>query len=349
MTQRRWDDYLVNEKRQVYIRILMYLFFAVTLPLIGLDHLDVGGERIPMDGIVALAFVINIFYFFYILKFPYRHQRFRIFVMALIDLLFTIFAFSFAGEVGAYFAGILLWYVVGYSMRYDKTVAYTVYVFVLIAWGLLFFLSPYWNTHPAIYIGWLITYVVIPLYFFKLLSQIRQHIDRLYEDVAVNSFKATHDPLTELPNRFCITETIQKRIDAKMPFALLFIDLDGFKRVNDQFGHDVGDDVLIDVSKRLLEKDIYVARMGGDEFAAIVDSSDPEKIGEVAQDIIDSIEKSYAGNEVKISCSIGIALFPHDADTEFLLKKRADEAMYKAKFSGKGRYWFYSKVNEELK
>ena len=345
----RQRDYLLNEKKQIFIRTFMFLFFAAVLPWIGLPYLDIGGRKISMEAVIAVAFSINILYYLYILKYPYRHQNGRILTMAVIDILFTIFTMIYAGQISAYFAGILLWFVVGYSMRYDGMIAYEVYVLVVAAWGILYYLSAYWRSHPALYMGWLFTYLIIPFYFFQLLSRLREHMDRLYEDAERNSFKATHDPLTQLPNRFHMAETTQKYIDKGKSFALFFIDLDGFKQVNDQFGHDAGDEVLVEVAKRLNKRGIYVARMGGDEFAAIVDSGDLKEVARLANDLIDSIEKPYRIKGVKISASIGIALFPKHADNAYLLKKRADEAMYKAKFGGKGQYAIFCEEKEDQK
>jgi diguanylate cyclase (GGDEF)-like protein len=165
---------------------------------------------------------------------------------------------------------------------------------------------------------------------------------------------AYYDKLTKLPNRKSFFERLEKvislfkRIDRK--FAILFIDLDGFKSVNDYYGHEAGDIVLEVVANRLkntLRKHDLVARLGGDEFVAIIeDYKDNESIGLVAEKLIKVIEKPIEispKTSVKISASIGIAIFPDDGQTKEDLIRFADLSMYEVKKSGKGSYQFFSK------
>jgi diguanylate cyclase (GGDEF)-like protein len=159
---------------------------------------------------------------------------------------------------------------------------------------------------------------------------------------------ANYDKLTDLPNRSLfhdrLTQTLNqsKRYDRK--FALMFIDLDGFKSVNDTLGHDAGDELLIKTAKRLLscvrESDT-VARMGGDEFTIILQSiSTSENVELVAQKIINNLSDPFKlkENNAQIGASIGISLFPDNGDDMETLLKKADEAMYEAKKAGKNDY-----------
>ena len=126
--------------------------------------------------------------------------------------------------------------------------------------------------------------------------------------------------------------------------ALLFIDLDGFKQVNDSFGHCVGDQLLKSVAKRLiasLRASDTVARLGGDEFTVILTTVPGQSEVElVAQKMIDTLALPYSfdGQLVQVSASVGIALYPTHYDTTERLLQGADDAMYQAKATGKNRY-----------
>lgn len=163
---------------------------------------------------------------------------------------------------------------------------------------------------------------------------------------------AFHDALTDLPNRTLLMDRIdQKLLHAareQSQFALMFLDLDGFKLVNDKLGHNVGDDLLKDVGRRLLElvrRSDTVARVGGDEFIFILDNPQGrDEIAEVASRIVSSINEpiDVHGEAFQIGVSIGIAMFPADGDTSVNLIRNADTAMYAAKSAGSNNIRFFS-------
>lgn len=159
---------------------------------------------------------------------------------------------------------------------------------------------------------------------------------------------ALQDTLTGLPNRLNLNDQFEQALErsarADLQFALMFLDLDGFKKVNDSFGHDIGDILLQNVAKLLKlavrETDV-VARLGGDEFVVLLhDVPDQATIAMVANKIIQTIAEpsQIHGADIQIGVSIGIALFPRDGKTREALMKVADQAMYDAKSHGKGSY-----------
>jgi diguanylate cyclase (GGDEF)-like protein len=161
-----------------------------------------------------------------------------------------------------------------------------------------------------------------------------------------------HDPLTQLPNRALFYEYLQRvmvesRRRKKMA-AVIFMDLDHFKKVNDTLGHETGDLLLRAVSKKLLktirESDM-VARLGGDEFVAILENlSDAETVRMIAERILRAMSRSFRimGHELFISTSLGISLFPANGEDVQSLLRAADLANYQAKASGRENYKFYS-------
>jgi|GEM_PF-1699628 len=163
---------------------------------------------------------------------------------------------------------------------------------------------------------------------------------------------ATHDPLTGLPNRRLfyekLGEVLARSKRQNRYIAVLFLDLDGFKEVNDQFGHDGGDALLQDVAGKLRsmvrEVDI-VSRLGGDEFTIILESvSDDADIIQVTSRIIEIVASPFDinGSSARVTASIGISIFPRDGDDIDRLIKKADDAMYESKKKGKNRFTFYS-------
>lgn len=161
---------------------------------------------------------------------------------------------------------------------------------------------------------------------------------------------AHHDILTALPNRILFYDRLNQAITRarrdKGSFAVLFLDLDGFKLINDAFGHDVGDALLREVAKRILacvRDSDTVARMGGDEFTVILSNvRTPNSVDRVAKIIVEALARPFALNEkgCSVSVSIGIALYPNNGETAEQLVKISDAAMYLAKHSGKNCYRF---------
>ena len=161
--------------------------------------------------------------------------------------------------------------------------------------------------------------------------------------------QATHDPLTELPNRTALADKLDQLIagdETEVFFALLMVDLNRFKEVNDTLGHSVGDDVLRDVAQRFSKavgRQGFIARVGGDEFAVVLDtpgdSLSPAAVAEKLQESL-RLPLDAGGISVELGMSIGIACFPEDAEDAETLLKNADITMYVSKERG-SRYEFF--------
>ncbi len=168
---------------------------------------------------------------------------------------------------------------------------------------------------------------------------------------------AFHDYLTQLPNRRRFEEYIEEQIEyhrkSEQPFALLYMDLDRFKFINDRLGHFVGDELLKQVTERLRNRsgNQFVARLSGDEFAVCLpELRTPDEPVNVAQQLIDILEKpfQYGDYDLFISTSIGISIFPKDGEDADSLVKNADTALSYAKGNGKNTYQIYTReMNQE--
>ncbi len=175
-------------------------------------------------------------------------------------------------------------------------------------------------------------------------------------------YLATHDPLTDLPNRMMfshlLTQAIRSAKRNQRQFAILFIDLDRFKIINDTMGHDAGDELLKEMAKRFRQtlravdvvgrpkaKEDIVGRLGGDEFIILIEEvTDLANVATVAQKILNMVMKPMVllGEECRVTSSIGISVYPRDGEDEQTLMKKADMAMYFAKEEGKNNFQFYS-------
>lgn len=163
--------------------------------------------------------------------------------------------------------------------------------------------------------------------------------------------QAFHDALTGLPNRLLFQDRLEKSLTlakrTKKLLATIFLDLDGFKKINDTLGHDIGDLLLQAVAQRLLvsvRSSDTVARMGGDEFTIVLtEMKTPEDPRIVAQNVLEALGKPFVLNEhtIEVTASIGISLYPKNGQDVQTLMKQADIAMYIAKGSGKNKYHFY--------
>ncbi len=163
-------------------------------------------------------------------------------------------------------------------------------------------------------------------------------------------YLATHDSLTDLPNRDLFYDRLMRALVRaqrnRRLVAVLFLDLDGFKVVNDTFGHERGDHLLQAVGKRLsgcVRQSDTIARFGGDEFAGLIeDLPNLEGASTVAENILKSISETFVlnENEFSLTASIGISIYPIDGTTADALLQKADSAMYRAKEIGKNNYQF---------
>ncbi|MBH0330178.1 hypothetical protein ABH14_10300 [Brevibacillus brevis] len=189
----------------------------------------------------------------------------------------------------------------------------------------------------------------------KLLLITRDVTDRKQSEETIHHL-AYHDALTDLPNRRMYVQQLSKEMMQAKRFqsslAVLFLDLDRFKDVNDSFGHDVGDMLLIEASKRLqacLKPGDVVARLGGDEFTIMQNQLlDRNEATALAEQIMYQLQRPFEldGHVFNVSCSIGIALYPQDGDNPEDLLKRADTALYTVKSRGKNGYDFFDPTME---
>ena len=223
----------------------------------------------------------------------------------------------------------------------------------MILFGILFFNIFLTYLHKDGQIGWLESMCVPILDDNKQMIGalgINRDITTRVEETKRLHDRAHYDELTQLPNRYLLLDRLNHLIERsernKSKFTLFYIDLDRFKTINDTKGHAFGDKVLKETASRLLQSirsSDTVARIGGDEFIVILENtSDINDISMMAETIIKKISEpcSIDGEDIQISCSIGIATYPENGITTDALLLYADKGMYKSKRKERGTYHF---------
>jgi len=195
----------------------------------------------------------------------------------------------------------------------------------------------------------------------QLLTFVAKHIHNAIERMQTKSelqFLALHDPLTKLPNRLLFTDRVEHAISQtkrsqSSSIAILFLDLDRFKQVNDSYGHHVGDQLLVEVAARInacIRDSDTLCRLGGDEFAILLENvSSQADVEIVADNILNAVQQKLTTKnaQITISTSIGITLFEQGKISTKKLLIQADEAMYRAKLNGRNQvYYFSEKAND---
>ncbi len=190
----------------------------------------------------------------------------------------------------------------------------------------------------------------------RIYPKLYRHEKRIEQENREFEFDAMHDALTQLPNRKLMLDRLQQAIfDAERKNKMLlvtFLDLDGFKGVNDRYGHDIGDQLLLEVRNRLLacfRRSDTVSRLGGDEFVILLpDVADWSLCKSLLESLPEQLSKPYSvkGHFInEIGASIGVAIYPRDGATPEILIAHADEAMYAAKRAGKGCLRSFSEMD----
>jgi diguanylate cyclase (GGDEF)-like protein len=290
-------------------------------------------------AVIAVFIPFSIGILVSILIYPYVSVSRRVLSMVA-DLSATTYALYLLGDVGTPFFGMYLFNACGNGFRFGIRYLFLSTGLGVFGFTILLVTSGYWIAHRTMGVGLLIMLIVIPMYFASLVRQ-------LHSALAQMRTMATHDTLTDLPNRHSFYEQLQCTLKHaepnQTPFAVVFVDLDGFKPVNDARGHAAGDAVLKSVARRL-EKSVrakdVVARFGGDEFVIILLSIHKTAVPAVVRNIIATVAEPHElnGMTLTLTASAGIAVYPNSGHSADELIARADAAMYIAKRAGRNSF-----------
>ncbi|WP_168734855.1 bifunctional diguanylate cyclase/phosphodiesterase [Deinococcus sp. KSM4-11] len=222
--------------------------------------------------------------------------------------------------------------------------------FALIGMTALFALTPAGRAaRPEVYfgLGQLSLVCLSVVLGAQMVNTLRAALHRIRADNQALSRRAFLDPLTGLHNRAFLDRHLLEQVALGQPFSVLFLDLDGFKAINDTMGHATGDEVLCLLAARLralAPPGSCLTRVSGDEFVLVVSGDDSLEVAALAQQVVDELSTAFevGGQILRLSVSVGVACFPHDAADARDLLLRADRAMYAVKRSGKNGFRLYS-------
>ncbi|MCD6486544.1 MAG: diguanylate cyclase [Syntrophobacterales bacterium] len=310
---------------------------------------------------IFLIYLLGIITFILYYLSRFKHKTCPVILIMLLNIFLSAIWFTGVGSNG--FAG--LFFLAGVILSItllDGIKRYVLFflnpMFIIVLVGLEFY-HPEWvgtyNTLNAKYVDYLLNVIILLVgfgFFIKILvDNLRKRTRQLEESNKELRQSALHDELTGVPNRRLFyaqlknTMNLAKRNNQR--FAILYLDLDDFKEVNDEMGHAAGDILLEKTAKRMsgcLRKSDILARMGGDEFAVILPEAKEDKdITIVTRKILNEVDSDFKihGQIVSIGVSIGVSIFREgDVNVEELIRQ-ADEAMYSAKKAGKNRCEFY--------
>lgn len=339
--------YYLEEKKHAISRLV----FLVILTFLSFVLFERTGTQIISELFFSSVMLgglvfISLLHYAFIVRYPHRLIAYRRSLLIILDIIVLTLLVSIYGQYGIYFLPFYAWIVMVSGSRFGLGYFYISIITVAVAEISLLFYSPYWWAHYDILLAFAIATFLLPLSFLKDTIRIHESNEKLSQELSTTEVDANTDALTGIANRKVYKEEMKKALKSREFFSLFFIDLNKFKNINDTYGHDVGDEVLREVTRRLshnLGEEDFLARLGGDEFVII---SKKKKVflpkfvkkledGVIGQHKIDNIT-------VNISLSIGISMCPDDNKTEMLLSKYADEAMYAAK-KKKGTYHVFYK------
>lgn len=339
-----------QEHEQGWLRVaigsIALVYFELREPNHAPDSFFVNFDEV---NFLSLFVVISFGLIFHMGLYP--ENTYRKFLGAILDNLFCTIALSLTGEKGSVFFFVYLWVLVGNGVRFGKeAMLFSTFCAFLGVLSMTLYTS-YWGNLGNLRFGLLLAITVPSIYLYVLLSRLERANQTLYENAQRFSRLAKRDSLTDLLNRFSLVEELESRwVPNKKDFrafGLLYIDIDGFKEVNDQYGHQVGDLLLVAIAEELsatVRGSDIVARVGGDEFVVIVNNIEKETVlAQVAEKVNQAIRKISKVNSkpIKISASIGGRLVNWPVIGKLSVVEvvaYVDSAMYKAKKSGKNQY-----------
>ena len=335
--------------RFVVLAVLMLAAFVIS----GVGK-GVVAENALLSGFTLLIVVLfSIAHFYYISTYPSKMVEVRKTLLLVADIGLLTFFIALFDKDSLYLLPLYLLIIIRSGLSFGS-LFFNISVFLsAVAWFVLYTYSEYWKSHYEILIMFGLTTMLVVIFFQRFILSLDRENMMLTETLNEVAIDASSDELTGIANRKEYKETMMELIHENEPFALLFIDLNKFKAINDTHGHHVGDEVLKEVARRLVEncdEDDFVARLGGDEFAIITKR---KKI--YMEKFIAKLERNVIGRHkigsiiVPIELSVGIAYFPDDTKTAMMLGKYADEAMYAAKKDAERYHYFYNELSAEQK
>lgn len=365
VTHKSFTDYLFfqadsaidHEQSQALTRIV--LTGLVTLVMIGIALQRDAGPQATLNALLGLGYLaFSAGYYLWVSRSKGRHL-WRRYLVILGDLGITAYVNYIHGLAGLGIYPVFLWIMIGNGLRFGTRYLHAATAVGLVGFGFANHFNGTLEAQPVVSIGLFVGLLLMPKFFLVMVHRLSEANQALKGKIAEAHYMATHDILTGLPNRALLKDRIQQAI-AKTArsgnhCAVVFLDLNGFKAINDEFGHAHGDELLVKVARSLrggIRAGNSVARLGGDEFVVLVeDVKNSAEVAAVVEQLLTCTSEPYAiGNyRTAVHWSTGVAVYPRDgADPETLLHN-ADTAMYRAKQQGSKYVQLYdAKMSDQV-
>jgi len=328
------------ERRQAGLRLIVLGVVLAYVTMVKRQSPDALPLLLAISGFMAFSLL---WYGAIVLAWLPRVPR-RYFII-IVDTGMNSAAVYYVGSEGVIFYPLYLFVTIGHGMRFGPSHLVVAIISACLGFSTVLLLHPYWQQHLLIGFPLLVGLAILPLYYLTLIRRLNTANRHLQLELIKTTHKAEHDRLTQLPNRAyfyrCVERAIEKANIRQGSFAIVFMDLDGFKGINDQQGHEAGDQVLKQVAKALqdvIREEDVAARMGGDEFIILVDKLENHAtVDKICERLLNAIRKLSP----ILSASMGVSYYPRDGKTTPLLIKNADQAMYYIKNRNKDGYYKY--------
>jgi diguanylate cyclase (GGDEF)-like protein len=340
------SDTVGQEEAQALARIVIT---ALLTTLFLIRTLAFGGAAsYPLLG--CAYYLVGVIHYLLTRRYPARFL-WRRYVATAADQAMGGYVVYLLGFSGLAFYPLFLWIIIGAGLRFGPRFLRVVSVTGPVSFLVGALAAGLGNTYPMVLIGMVLGLLLMPKFFLLILERLAAMNQALREQRNQAEELATHDPLTGLPNRVFLNERlVQVVARAKRSGgsgAVILLDLDDFKSINDNFGHDHGDLLLQDVAQCLrnaVRASDSVIRFGGDEFIILIeDSKHVSDVVATADQLVNSLRRNFqiGAYQAYVTCSCGVAIFPHDGEDALTLIKHADTAMYRAKNAGRNTFCIY--------
>ncbi len=350
------DDFLSMERSQAVVRLVVASVVLIILMVMAyLDSRQEHGKFISVY--VVSGFWLCSIGWVVMTWLTRKTSKVRRIAALTLDVTATTIAMILAEDFGAFFYPVLQWIVIGHGVRFGRITMLLASALAVAGFGLAITLTLYWKENLLIATGLLIGLFIIPIYLLSLLRKLQELNNMLSQKLDETYHCANYDVVTGLSNRHQFYRRLESMIRQakryKRHFAIVYIDLNDFKLVNDEYGHHAGDKVLQVIGERISEctrESDLPARIGGDEFAIIFDGVNSCTDSQInVTRIVDAIDNPIRinGELHNQTASIGISIFPDDGQTSDELLHNADIAMYAAKRSKDRRPVCYSDLQNE--
>lgn len=326
------DQELAQAKIRIIISSFILLAFSVSVYVFSKTIYAIA---IPL---MLSHLVVSLILFVIVSKYPVDLRKT---IAIILDTGATSLAIYMFGINGVFVYPVYLWVIVGNGIRFGVKYLVIALITTLLFFSFSVWANEEWHNHLAFTTTLFFSFIILSLFYIKIIKQLHILNDKLKTELKKTKHLSLHDTLTNLPNRSFFNINFKKELARSKRydnfFAVGYIDLNSFKPVNDDYGHEYGDELLQQVSVRMkdsLRGEDFIARLGGDEFGILL--IEPNNM-ENAQMCIDRLKQAVAkpydilGETINISTSVGMAVYPYDGKSQDELLRQADHNMYKNK------------------